>query len=301
VNGQVVGVLPLVHLHFPGLLSEMAALPFCDVGNCLADSEQVQDALLRDALHLYERLRCTKMSLRGPLLETELKNTFFHGQSLDKVRMLMDLPPSSDQLLAGFKSKLRSQINKAEKNGIRFVWGGLDDLDDIYFVFSKNMHALGSPVHAKKWLHSIVSSYLPGIKIGLAQFEGKAVGVGFILLGKLGVSLPWASTLREYNHLGPNMLLYWKLLEFSADNGFKYFDFGRSTENEGTYNFKKQWGAVPQPLIWYTLDDAVHDKKERLPLYKNTSPQKAVFALWQRMPLAAANVLGPCLRKYISL
>ena len=215
--------------------------------------------------------------------------------------MLLDLPPSSGQLLAGFKSKLRSQIHKAEKNGIVFVWGGVDELDGIYSVFSKNMHALGSPVHAKKWLHSIITAYFSRIKIGLVQFEGETVGVGIILLGRLGVAIPWASTLREYNHLGTNMLLYWKLLEYSADNGYQYFDFGRSTEHEGTYNFKKQWGAVPQPLIWYTLDNNSQGKNKLSPSLHHISPQKAVSSLWQRLPLAVANALGPCVRKYISL
>jgi hypothetical protein len=30
----------------------------------------------------------------------------------------------------------------------------------------------------------------------------------------------------------------------------KSFDFGRSTMNEGTYKFKKQWGCEPTQLHW---------------------------------------------------
>ena len=61
---------------------------------------------------------------------------------------------------------------------------------------------------------------------------------------------PWASSLRQYSKYSPNMLLYWKMLEFACDNGFNYFDFGRSSLDEGTYKFKKQWGASPVPLPW---------------------------------------------------
>jgi hypothetical protein len=46
------------------------------------------------------------------------------------------------------------------------------------------------------------------------------------------------------------MLLYWTKLEYACDNGNKTFDFGRSTPGEGTYRFKPQWGAKPQPLHW---------------------------------------------------
>jgi lipid II:glycine glycyltransferase (peptidoglycan interpeptide bridge formation enzyme) len=44
------------------------------------------------------------------------------------------------------------------------------------------------------------------------------------------------------------MLLYWTMIRDSIERGYKVFDFGRSTPNEGTYNFKKQWGAVEAPF-----------------------------------------------------
>jgi FemAB-related protein (PEP-CTERM system-associated) len=296
VKGHLVGILPLVHIRFPGVVNELSALPYCDIGNCLCDSDPVQDALLRKALNLQKELGSRRLSLRGQLKETELKNVLFHGEDTGKVRMLLELPSSSCDLFAGFKSKLRSQIHKAEKNGISFIWGGIDDLDDIYTVFSRNMHDLGSPVHSKGWLKCVMTHYSQRVKVGLVRFEDKTVGMGVILLGGHSVSIPWASTLREYNHLGPNMLLYWRLLEFSVENGFKCFDFGRSTEHEGTYRFKRQWGAEPKPLVWYVLAGE-----------KNIHPscpfsiKSMILALWRKTPLAVANTLGPRLRKFISL
>lgn len=298
-DGRLVGVLPLVHLRFPGVVNELVALPYCDVGNILCDNERVQDALLQEAFRLRNVLNIRKMSLRGPLKETALKNSQLQEELSGKVRMLMKLPTSSADLFAGFKSKLRSQIQKAERNGITFKWGTLEQLDDLYSVFSQNMHDLGSPVHAKKWFSSIMTHYSQRIKVGLTLFEEKPVGMGILLLGCSCVSIPWASTLREYNPLGPNMLLYWKFLEFSADNGFETFDFGRSTEHEGTYRFKKQWGAEPTPLVWYALTDLV--QRDAHHSIGQSPTRKRIEALWRRFPLVVANILGPCVRKYISL
>jgi FemAB-related protein (PEP-CTERM system-associated) len=298
-KGRVVGVLPLVHIRFLGVVNELAALPYCDVGNCLSDCGPVQDALLEEALKLRGLLRGRKVSLRGSLKETNLKNSFLRIEKTEKVRMLLELPSSSTELFAGFKSKLRSQIHKAEKNGISFTWGGLDDLEEIYDVFSRNMHDLGSPVHAKVWLRSIITHYSQRIKVGVARFGGKTVGVGILLLGGDSVSIPWASTLRGYNHLGPNMLLYWKMLEYSSNNNFKYFDFGRSSEHEGTYRFKKQWGAKPVPLEWYTLAETYRDRS--IQTSSRSATRAVVSALWRKTPLALANSVGPFLRKYISL
>ena len=296
-DGQLAGVLPLVHLNFPGLVNELTALPYCDVGNCLCDSGKVQDALLDEALNLQKKLNCKKLHLRGALKETELAKSSFQVEETGKVRMLLKLPASADELFSSFKSKLRSQVRKAEKNGVTFRWGGLDDLEAMYFVFAKNMHELGSPVHAKNWLRSVLEHYGKKAKVGLAEFEGKTIGMGIILLACQKVSIPWASTLREYNRLGPNMLLYWNFLKYSADHGCREFDFGRSTAGEGTYRFKQQWGAEPEPLPWYTCSKAGKGADES----QHADQRGLAAAIWQKLPLPAANAVGPCLRKYISL
>jgi hypothetical protein len=95
------------------------------------------------------------------------------------------------------------------------------------------------------------------------------------------------------------MLLYWNFMKFSADNGYEVFDFGRSTEGEGTYRFKKQWGAMPRPLTWYGSIDNKNLKIEESPT--DTNNREKLVAIWQRLPLRVANLVGPRLRKYISL
>src|SRR5439155_74702 len=59
--------------------------------------------------------------------------------------------------------------------------------------------------------------------------------------------------LKEYFALCPNMLLYWETLRMACMNGFRSFDFGRSSRHSGTYRFKVQWGAREEPLFWYTI------------------------------------------------
>jgi lipid II:glycine glycyltransferase (peptidoglycan interpeptide bridge formation enzyme) len=133
--------------------------------------------------------------------------------------------------------------------------------------------------------------------MGLVFKENQPVGCGIILFTKHSVSIPWASTLQEYNKLSPNMMLYWNFLKFAADNDKKTFDFGRSTLNEGTYNFKKQWGAEPQQLFWYSVS-----KTPQRPASSTTGKsRKCLEQAWQKMPLSLVNFVGPKVRKYISL
>ena len=77
------------------------------------------------------------------------------------------------------------------------------------------------------------------------------------------------------------------------------FDFGRSTPGEGTYKFKKQWGADPHPLHWQTLLlsgdselDAGSTEKDKF--------SKAI-QYWQKLPVPATRLIGPMVRKHIAL
>jgi FemAB-related protein (PEP-CTERM system-associated) len=212
--------------------------------------------------------------------------------------MVLPLPGGAAALWGSFSSKLRSQVRKAEKNGLAFRWGSGPELDAFYQVFARNMRDLGSPVHSRRWFREVLRAYGPQCRLGLVWHQDRPVGGGILLLAGASASIPWASTLREANALAPNMLLYWKFLEFTADAGYASFDFGRSTPGEGTYRFKAQWGAAPQPLAWSTVHLA---GPEAIPSDHPGSARALAERLWNRLPLPLANLLGPVVRKYVSL
>ena len=213
--------------------------------------------------------------------------------------MLLPLPEDAGALLAGFKSKLRSQIRKPYKDGLRAAIGGVELLDDFYPIFVENMRDLGSPVHSRKWLQSVLDGYGNQAKCGVVYMpDGEPAAGGIILCHSQTVSLPWASSLRRKNRWNPNMLLYWTFLEYAADQGYRFFDFGRSTPGEGTYRFKEQWGAKPEPLFWQriSLNGTPADNNA----IDNERLGKAV-KYWKKLPLSVTQILGPKIRKYISL
>jgi len=113
---------------------------------------------------------------------------------------------------------------------------------------------------------------------------------GFLLGFKEKLEIPWASSIRKYNRLGPNMLLYWSCLEFGCDRGFRVFDFGRSTVAESTYRFKEQWGAVPYPMHWqYWLERDVP-----LPEINPRNPKyRFAIGMWKKLPVSLTRLLGP--------
>ncbi|MFW5908254.1 MAG: GNAT family N-acetyltransferase [Desulfosalsimonas sp.] len=318
-QGKVCGILPLVHVAAPLGRGQLVSLPFCDVGGIPADSPGISESLFSHACNYAAVNRVSKIEIRHfpniVFSDTDRNRKKDHKSSSKapgrdisgngKVRMLLDLPESSDALLVSFKSKLRSQVKKPAREGLFVRIGGRELLPDFYHVFAENMRELGSPVHSKKWLDSILRNYGSQAKCGMVYLpDQRPAAGGIILCHNRIVSIPWASSMPHLNHYSPNMLLYWSFLEYAADNGYQYFDFGRSTPGEGTYKFKAQWGAKPQQLFWERWKiNGKTVSEDTMGAVSNANGKSRAVAekMIRKTPLPVATFLGSRIRKYISL
>lgn len=298
VRNDIIGVFPLIQHHFPLLKGKFLSLPFCDAAGPLADSEDIEKSLIAAANKIAEIKKIKKISIRAIKAFADISE----NQTIDntKVRMLLNLPDSSEKLLKSFKAKLRSQINKPIRDGLTFKIGGIELLDSFYPLFAENMHYLGSPVHSRKWIKLILRNFGNRAHLVLVYLPFKIPAAGGVILCHPNqVSVPWASSRRCYNHWNPNMLLYWAFLKFSCDMGYPVFDFGRTTMGKGTYRFKKQWGAEPAPLFWSTSKIRSNSwKKFR---FIDTLYSVGADEYWKKLSLPLSRLAGSFLRKYISL
>ena len=304
---NIVAILPAIKVRNLRGKASICSLPYCDLGGILAKSPEYFESMFEHVRHVYSDSSANS-KYAAMLLELRNKDAeLLDIQSApegEKVRMLLSLPESSDELMTQFKSKLRSQIRKAEKNGLSFkITKGNDAniasrTEEFYKIIAANMHLLGSPVHSKAWYEQIIDAYGEHLYIATVYFENIAVGAAMVITTNNKAVVPWASTLADYNRLAPNMLLYWAVLSEATDLGMQEFDFGRSTVGEGTYNFKKQWGALPQKLSWQEYDNG------QLQAVVSTTQSKAralVENIWRRLPLSLSTALGSKIRKFISL
>ncbi len=294
-NERICGVLPLIVFKRPFSVPSYVSLPYCDIGGCLADDEYVMGLLLAKAKDLAAADRAVRVELRTG---TKIAGVDEDLTSCQKVRMILELPTSAETLLKSLKSKLRSQVKKPLRDGLTFQLGGSELVADFYQVFAENMRDLGSPVHSRRWIESIVKNYADNARVGLVFTpENNLAAAGIILMNGDTVSIPWASSLRRYNRQNPNLLLYWTFLSFAADQGYRYFDFGRSTPGEGTYKFKEQWGAKAAPLQWF---DLLHDASG-ISSTSSKNMRTLVERVWSKIPLSFSLFIGPLVRRYISL
>jgi FemAB-related protein (PEP-CTERM system-associated) len=280
--GQVVGLLPLVYMNSFLFGRALISLPFLNYGGIVAASDGAADALLRFATELARDRDCRHIELRHKARRFQSLPCRQH-----KVTMLL---PLEKGLWERLDRKVRNQVRKAQKSGLTVHSGQTELIGDFYTVFSRNMRDLGTPVYSPGLFEEVLRSFPGRATMHIVRLQDKPVAAGLTFRTKGTVEIPWASSIRDYNTLCPNHLLYWSILESAIADGCGEMDFGRSTPDEGTYKFKQQWGAQPVPLHWeYQLLAG-----DELP---NASPTNSKFklmiAVWKRLPLALATRVGP--------
>lgn len=287
-DGRLEGVLPLVHIDSVLFGRTLTSLPFLNYGGVVAARDEAAEALLKTATDLAWQRRCRHLELRH-------RERRFPKLPCKQHKVAMRLRLGAD-MWPGLDRKVRNQIRKAQKSGLTAEQGGQELLRDFYAVFARNMRDLGTPVYAPRLFREVLEAFPDRVRLHVVRMGRTPVAAGLAYRTRSTVEVPWASSVRDYNALCPNHLLYWTIIETSVANGCDVLDFGRSTPHEGTYRFKEQWGAEPLQLHWeYGLRPGA-----RLP---DTSPANPKFRLaieiWKKLPLAVSNRVGPMIVRSI--
>lgn len=286
----ITGVLPLVHMRGPLSGNRLVSLPFLDQAGLLASTPAAARGLWQAARELARARGARGFDLRARGPENSTPS--------DRATLVLTLDTSAEALWKSFSPKVRNQVRKAEKEGLKTTPAEAAGLEDFYPVFAHNMRDLGSPTHSRRFLQAVLATFGAAAKIYLTR-DGSDRVVGGALALRWGdtVTVPWASSLREVFSSCPNHSLYWQILSDAAEAGAGKFDFGRSHLNSGTYKFKTQWGAEPHPLLWTAFDASGRPEAQRV--YK-PSEHQALTWVWSRLPVPLATWLGPLVRRQLS-
>lgn len=289
--GGITGVLPLVVFESRLFGRFGVSLPFLNYGGVLSSTEVAAYALVDAASRFAaeRRLRFLELRHRSRMLpDLPAKH--------HKVAMRLALAEDESAAWDGLDRKVRNQVRKAVKSGLTHEHGGQELLGEFYSVFSRNMRDLGTPVYGLRFFESVLSQLGPAARVFVVRHGAHSVAGAITCQYRDVIEVPWASSLRSYRTFAPSNLLYWSIICYAIAQRMKTLDFGRSTPDEGTFHFKKQWGAEPAPLVWeYWLAD-----RKRLP---NLSPKNYRFqpaiAVWKRLPVPMTTWIGPSIVRNI--
>lgn len=284
-SGTVLGLLPLVYMRSRIFGRNLVSVPFFNYGGILSDDEKVTSALLAKSEDVLSEYGADSLELRHLGAGLEGLPTRTH-----KVTMELQLPESSELLWKSLKAKVRNQVRKAEKSELQARIGGVELLNDFYNVFAENMRDLGTPVYSRSLFANVLNRFPDDSALFTVYKDGQCVAGGLGIWYRGRFEIPWASSLRRFNRLCPNNLLYWQMLRHSCEIGCSVFDFGRSTPDGGTYKFKKQWGAEPVQLYWqYLLPEG-----KQMPEINPDNPKfRMIIKIWQKLPVFLTRLVGP--------
>lgn len=285
-DGQIVGVLPLAQIKSRLFGHALISLPFCVYGGVAArtlaarlllDQAAQQLARALGAGHLEYRSLAAAHAGQDGWREKPLYCTFRKAICGD-----------DEENLGAIPRKQRAMVRKGLKCGLR---AELDaDAARFFPAYAYSVHRLGTPVFARRYFELLKRVFGDDceIRVILHQHRVAAAVLSFFFRDEV---LPYygggTALARE---VAGNDFMYWSLMQAAAARGCRMFDFGRSKLGTGAYDFKHHWGFEAQPLRYeYQLHGAA-----ALPEVNPLNPKYRRFiAVWRRLPLAAANLLGP--------
>jgi FemAB-related protein (PEP-CTERM system-associated) len=286
---QLRGILPLVRVRSLIFGDYLISMPFLNYGGPVGDADACRNLIAR-AKDLADELDVDLLELRNrTTFDVELPAI------VRKVSPILTLPDSPEELWEKrIKPRLRTKIRAAEKEGFVTRFGS-DLANDFYEVFAANMRDLGTPVLPRSLFRALPGVFGEVAIFGVTYLRDKPVAAacGFLWQGEF--EMTWVSSLKEFNKLNPNTLLYWDFMKWSIEKGAHSFNLGRSTPGSGTHEFKRRWGAEDLALPW--IPYAIRGE------LKPPTPDQKKFALatriWSSLPLPLTRWVGPSLSKWI--
>ena len=291
-EGEIKGILPLFLVKSMFFGKKLVSVPFAPYGGACADNETVEKALIEEAKRITKECGADYLELRtistGNIPGLISKSLY--------VTSILELDPDPAVVWnEKLKRNKRKTIAKSEKRNLAMEW--TTNTNEFYKMYAHNMRDLGSPVHSNKFLKNILREFTDNSKVLTVKRDGNVLYAAFYLFYKDTVINSWSSTLEEYRKYYPTDFGIWNAIKYSCENGYKYYDLGRSQEKSTNLEFKMRWSAETKQLHYqYCLNNA-----KEVPNITSTNPKRQMFAkAWRKLPLGLTTTAGPLIRKGIA-
>ncbi|MDT8758205.1 FemAB family PEP-CTERM system-associated protein [Sphingomonas psychrotolerans] len=284
-NGEIAGVLPLTELHSPLFGRALVSSGFGVGGGILADDAATVAELANAAWALAERLSCPTVELRGgahPGGQWQVDDSTYLG-------FVRDLAADDEAELLAIPRKQRAEVRRSFGNDL-VIDAGSTDAAGHYAVYAESVRNLGTPVFSRTLFTAVLREFGESADLLTVRHRGEPVASVLSLYWNGTVYPYWGGGTAAARGLRANDAMYFALMRHARERGCRRFDFGRSKAGTGAAAFKKNWGFEPQPLIYFARAPHGVAPRKVNPLDPKYSFQ---VRAWSRMPLWAANRLGP--------
>ena len=215
------------------------------------------------------------------------------------VMSIIDTRRTSEEMWQQIKKKTRWYIRQGEKQGFSIrVDSDLAKVDAFYALYAAHVHRLGTPVMSGRMMQAMARYLGPQrLRLLLVERGSKIVGGMMTVVANRGFLDLYALVQHDLRNTAAGYLLYWKALELASREGAAELNLGRSSAGSGTHLFKMKWGGRDEPLIYRCYSAAGDAGADALEKYRRKGT--LMQGMWKRLPLWAANRIGPVLRRQL--
>jgi len=283
------GVLPLVVIRSRLFGSRLVSLPFLPEAGILAADEQAARALAAAAREIATARRLAWVEYRSD--EPPIPGTTpVAGRYADFVA---EIAADPDERLKAIPRKQRACVRKSLQAGLdHYV---TRELEPFLTLYLRNLHHHGTPAFPRRWFAALLDVFDErALDILVVTHQGRPVSAVMSFYDGEMVLPYYAGTAADARRLFAHDYMYWVLMEHARARGCRRFDFGRSRIGSGPYHYKRHWGFAPRELVYqYDLVRASEPPDMR----PENSRYRLFVRMWQNLPFALANRLGPMVIK----
>ncbi len=292
-TGAIRAGLPMVEVRQLRTAPKWVSLPYTDYCSPLASAPKEQEELAA----ALERASCAvgvrRVEVRGPLAGSASGAMAF--------RHVLALSGDPARVYAGFhRSQVQRNIRRAEREGltVRLATRREDLVDTFYRLHLQTRRRQGVPVQPRRFFSllwdNVISTGLGSVLIVEASAQPIAAAVFLAWNGT--VIYKFGASDAAFWSLRPNHVLFWHAIRVACEQGYRWFDFGRTDVGQsGLRDFKLSWGATEEPLVYRMLGG----KPEQVSVVDGMATRMLGLVI-RHGPLLLCRAVGEALYRYVA-
>lgn len=291
-DGKICGILPLLLVKSALTGNRLVSLPFSYSCGPIADSDEVLINMIEQARVLCHTLKCRYLEIKLMKDNPQLNRNLYRiqgnfGASEQFSTFILELSKPDLVWKKLDPKSVRWAVRKAQKDGVGVRKGSSpQDIASFYQLNLKTKKRIGVPGHPESLFSNMFEKLHDRCVLYLAEFNNKTIAGIITMKFNDTVLYGYAASDDDYRVHQPNSLLVWTAIEEACQEGYRYFDFGRTSPTEqNVTSFKRHWGTEEKILSYYYYPQIPNS----MALNDAGLKYKLASTLWRRLPLPMAQ------------
>lgn len=261
---SIKAAVPLFEVRSWLIGNRLVSIPFATICDPLISTTGEINFLLEAVMELSDKLKTKYIEIRA-FKSCSLINDNRLGFNSYYKHHYLNIENDPERLKKGFhRTCVRQRIARALNSNLSLQYGKSEsDMEDFYHLYLITRKRLSLPPQPYLFFKNLRDTFEPKgmLKILLAKHQNQSVGGLLLYKYKDRVSAEFAVSDERFRDMSPNHLLFWEAIKSAYEEGYKIFDFGRtSPHNQALMDFKNRWGTqvIDLPKYFHSKEAGIN-------------------------------------------